>query len=196
MGRIGWEELNLQKSFGWIKERVRGKMWKFILVSVGVCLFIFLRYQSVNVCDLTDLMLAYMAAVVALELSQSKRISEAQLIKDLNSEFINDDHLSLVEHKLEIYYSRYRHAKDEIDKKSLKLDLNLDTESVERQYLVNYLVHLEAIASLVNVKISGPLCIVSDKLCWDEKIKKRKWGISSCFIRRVLTAMRKACINF
>lgn len=43
----------------------------------------------------------------------------------------------MIEHKLEIYYSQYRDAKDDKEKKEqLKLDLNLETESCQRQYLL------------------------------------------------------------
>lgn len=102
-----------------------------------------------------EVLLAYGAIVVVyLEIRQNKQISEAQLVKDINSEFINNESLSMIEHQLEIYYSQYMAVKeDDEKKKNLKLDLNLDTESYQRQYLVNYLVHLEAVASLVNANI-------------------------------------------
>lgn len=171
----------------WLKIRYRWQEHKryimFIMIITVVLLLsysVFLQHKEYvtsiksilslmsfeNIVEFIECIVAIFAAVfVFLELRQSKRLNEAQLIKELNCEFINNESLSLVEHKLEIYYSHYRHVQNETEKKSLKLELDLDTNSNERQYLVNYLVHLESIASLVNGSILK-LSVISELMAY------------------------------
>lgn len=100
--------------------------------------------------DAIDIVALAAMALVFIELRQNKKINEAQLIKDINSEFINNQQLSNVERKLEVYYDEYKRAKTTDEREKIHLDLCMDIGGSERQDLVNYLVHLEAVASLVN----------------------------------------------
>lgn len=100
--------------------------------------------------DAIDIVSLAAMALVFVELRQNKKINEAQLIKDINSEFINNEKLSNVERKLEVYYDKYKRAKTTEEREKIHLDLGMDVGSDQRQDLVNYLVHLEAVASLVN----------------------------------------------
>lgn len=73
-------------------------------------------------------------------------MNEGQFILELNNQFINNNNLTNIEHRLEQYYAQIKEGKEANE---IKLELNLDIESNERQDLINYLVHLEGIASLI-----------------------------------------------
>lgn len=96
--------------------------------------------------------LAIIAAVAFwMEFRSNERINEAQLIMELNHQFISSEQLSQVEWALEKYYARYLKAKEGgNDNAVIELDIDLDMEKPSRQNLVNYLVHLEGIAALVS----------------------------------------------
>lgn len=57
--------------------------------------------------DAIDIVALVAMALVFAELRQNKKINEAQLIKDINSEFINNQQLSRIERMLEVYYDEY-----------------------------------------------------------------------------------------
>lgn len=96
--------------------------------------------------------LAIVAAVAFwLEFRSNERINEAQLVMELNNQFINNEKMSEVEWALEKYYHAYREAKRTgADAGGLVLDMKLEITDRTRQDLVNYLVYLEGIATLVN----------------------------------------------
>lgn len=107
-------------------------------------------------CDwewLTETVATIIAIVAAvafwLEYHENKLLNEAQFIMELNEQFLSDSNLSEVEWELEKYYNRYR--KDELTEEyCVKFEEQFDLEKRKRQHLVNYLVHLEGIAALVN----------------------------------------------
>lgn len=165
-----WKGMNVKNVTGKVLNAICALLKKYtvvivaivgMLVVIAICVLdsIAPRIElwetvSIRLNKVLEFLLAYAAiAVVYAEIRQNKQISEAQLVKELNSEFINNESLVLIEHKLEIYYSQYSEAQSAEERAKLKLDLNLDRESYQRQYLVNYLVHLEAVASLVNANI-------------------------------------------
>ena len=94
--------------------------------------------------------LAIIAAVAFwLEYHENKLLNEAQFIMELNEQFLCDSNLSDVEWELEKYFNRYR--KNELTKEyEEEFAKKFALEKRERQHLVNYLVHLEGIAALVN----------------------------------------------
>lgn len=96
--------------------------------------------------------LAIVAAVAFwMEFRSNERINEAQLVMELNNQFINNENMSHVEWALEKYYHAYMEAKRTGGDVSLiPLELELDITERTRQDLVNYLVYLEGIATLVN----------------------------------------------
>ena len=96
--------------------------------------------------------LAIVAAVAFwMEFRSNERINEAQLVMELNDQFITNEKMSEVEWALEKYYHAYKEAKRTgEDTPALDLDMELEITDRTRQDLVNYLVHLEGIATLVN----------------------------------------------
>ena len=135
--------------------RVKDKIVNIVIVLISVIATVVIIIKCLhegipNAFDAIDIIALASMALVFTELRQNKKINEAQLIKDINSEFINNLQLSRVEQKLEMYYDQYKHAKTTDEREKLHLDLCMDIGSDERQNLVNYLVHLEAVASLVN----------------------------------------------
>lgn len=86
-----------------------------------------------------------------MELRCTERINEAQLIMELNNQFVSNPQFSYVELDLEKYYSQYVDARRK-GKNVNEIPFSIDLEQYDekRQSLVNYLVHLEGIAALVN----------------------------------------------
>lgn len=86
-----------------------------------------------------------------MEFRSNEKINEAQLVMELNDQFITNEQFFKVEWELEKYYEAYNAAKQAGQATdNIPFGLNLSLETEERQYLVNYLVHLEGIAALVN----------------------------------------------
>lgn len=96
-------------------------------------------------------------------LKQTENITEATLVKDLNTEFINNPGLSRIESKLEEYFSEYKKYKKNSllyeSPEEIPFYINTEIGSEDRQHLVNYLVHLEGIAALVNQGVLKLECI-------------------------------------
>lgn len=89
--------------------------------------------------------------VALLTMEQNARITEGKLIKELNSEFINNEALSRIEAKLEKSFAYYMNSENPTAAPGLDIDPTIGGK--DRQALVNYLVHLEAVAALVNNNI-------------------------------------------
>ena len=102
--------------------------------------------------DIISTVLAIIAAVAFwMEFKSNERINEAQLIMELNNQFVTNPEFTRVEWELEKYFDAYKKAKTEgRDTVGITFGLDLELASEERQHLVNYLVHLEGIAALVN----------------------------------------------
>ena len=87
-----------------------------------------------------------------LEYNENKLLNEAQFIIELNEKFIGNEKLSNVEWELEKYFVRYK--KNMLTGEYIKeFQEKYDIDGKERQNLVNYLVHLEGIATLVKNKV-------------------------------------------
>ena len=88
------------------------------------------------------------------------QVEEAKLVMELNQQFISNEKLSSVEHDLEQYNAldmQKDQSKEEIEKEKKEYEKFLcekyRIDGPDRQNLVNYLVHLEGIASLVNTGV-------------------------------------------
>ena len=135
------------------KRQSRHRIRIFILIMVIiVCLYLvgqcFWNWEWLT--ETVATIIAIVAAVAFwLEYHENKLLNEAQFIMELNEQFLSDSNLSTVEWELEKYYSRYQ-KKTLNDEYKKKFEEQFDLEKPERQHLVNYLVHLEGIAALVN----------------------------------------------
>ena len=96
--------------------------------------------------------LAIVAGVaVLMEIRSNERINEAQLIMELNNQFITNESFAEIEWVLEKYYASCQQAaKDGRDPAEIQLEFDISLNNKNRQKLVNYLVYLEGVAALVN----------------------------------------------
>lgn len=123
-----------------------------LIITVIICVYLlgqfFWHWEWLT--ETVATIIAIVAAVAFwLEYHENKLLNEAQFIMELNEQFLSDSNLSEVEWELEKYYNRYR--KDELTEEYCeKFEEQFDLEKRKRQYLVNYMVHLEGIAALVN----------------------------------------------
>lgn len=126
------------------------KKWPYIFIMVGLsALYIYLQrvFQNENIGATITVVLAIVAAVAFwLEYRDNKRLNEAKFIMELNNQFISNPELTEVEYVLERYYKNYTPEKRD----TLTLGEDFDINSKKRQNVVNYLVHLEGVAALVN----------------------------------------------
>lgn len=123
-----------------------------LIITIIVCLYLLGQYfwDWEWLTETVATIIAIVAAVAFwLEYHENKLLNEAQFIMELNEQFLSDSNLSDVEWELEKYYNRFR--KGELTEEYCeKFEEKFDLEKRERQHLVNYLVHLEGIAALVN----------------------------------------------
>ena len=107
-------------------------------------------WNSELLTDVITTILALFAAVTFwIEYSNSINIKQAEFIMELNNQFVTNPDFKKVERDLEKYFDSY--AKKEISSDSDKQFRDMySQDSIDRQALVNYLVHLEGIATLVS----------------------------------------------
>ena len=123
-----------------------------MVLFIGVYFF-FLHSRPDSVSDIVMTILAIIAGVAFwLEYHHNSKITEAQFIIELNNQFIKDKNMAKVEHILERYYALVKEnaAEETIIDKEKEIKDYFDINKIERQYLVNYLVHLEGVATLIN----------------------------------------------
>lgn len=129
-----------------------------LMVSlVLIALYLYLRATALDT-EITDVVMAVCAIVAAVafwvEYHHNNKINEAQFVMELNNQFITDKKLSAVEHNLEKYFVASRESLEE--QSALienELKARYDINQKEHQDLVNYLVHLEGVATMVNTGI-------------------------------------------
>ena len=136
------------------REQKSEKRFRLYMLAIAVLLALYLLGKYACHLDwLTDVLATGIAIVAAvafwLEYHESKVLNEAQFIADLNKQFLGDGNLSDVEWELEKYYNRYR-SNTLTEEFCREFEEQFSIENRRRQYLVNYLVHLEGIAALVN----------------------------------------------
>ena len=84
-----------------------------------------------------------------LEYNDNKILNESQFIISLNDQFVSDERMYTIEWELEKFF--YKYKKRELTKEYMdSFRKQFDIENERRQYLVNYLVHMESLAALVN----------------------------------------------
>lgn len=123
-----------------------------LIITIISCLYLLGQcfYNWEWLTETVATIIAIVAAVAFwLEYHENKLLNEAQFIMELNEQFLSDSNLSDVEWELEKYYNRYR--KNALTREyEEKFEEHFDSEKRQRQHLVNYLVHLEGIAALIN----------------------------------------------
>lgn len=138
-----------------LKYRENNNIRRFWYILVMVLLgLIYLSGQFVFYWDWFAEVFATIVAIVTivafwLEYNENRVLNESQFIISLNEQFVSDERLFKIEWELEKFYIRYEKGEltDEYIESFRK---QFDIEDERRQYLVNYLVHLEGIATLVN----------------------------------------------
>lgn len=108
------------------------------------------------------------AILVYWELKESKKVNEAETLMEINNAFIQNERLTSVEHIFERYNYYSIKEKEEftcaniqkaVEWKNKRVALEnkmrkmFDIEKRKRQYLIDYLVYLEGVASLINTKV-------------------------------------------
>ena len=125
----------------------------FLLVTIYVALQVTIQDDIVS--TIVTTVLTIIAAVAFwVEFRANERTNEAQVIMELNNQFISNERLTKIEWILEKYYARYLAAEKAGESTAqIKPDVDLSLDSEHRQDLINYLVYLEGIAALVNRKV-------------------------------------------
>lgn len=125
-----------------------------LLMIVLSTLFLVGRYyirDSVYIEIITTILAIIAAVCFFMELKSNERINEAQLIMELNDQFITNPQFTNVELELEKYFNAYRKAGSPEERTNgIPFGIDLDIFDENRQSLVNYLVHLEGVAALVD----------------------------------------------
>lgn len=128
------------------------KLWYILIMVVLASLYLFLQFLFKL--ERTTEVFATLATIVTLvafwlEYNDNKILNESQFIISLNDQFVSDERMFIIEWELEKFYSKYE--KDELTTEYQEtFRKQFDIEDEKRQHLVNYLVHLEGIATLVN----------------------------------------------
>ena len=127
----------------------------YVLLMIILCvLFLAGRTYATDTLylEVITTLLAIVAAVsFFMELKSNERINEAQLIMELNNQFITNPQFTAVELELEKYFNTYRRAGSPTSRENgIPLGIDLDLFDEKRQNLVNYLVHLEGVAALLD----------------------------------------------
>ncbi len=121
-----------------------------ILLSAGYILGqIFIKCEKFD--EVVNTVIVIVGAVAFwLEFKNNGYLNEAQFIMELNNQFISNDDLIDIESQLEKCYCAFHNKDFKLYNEQLA---NFETylmQDKKRQYLVNYLVHLEGIAAIIN----------------------------------------------
>ncbi len=128
-------------------QRDRAYYWA-ILALIATYLTVRLGFNVSVATEIVSTIISLIAAVALwLEFRRDKRLNAAKFLLELNDQFIGNPEMTAVEHALEQYYDAVKNSRQPI------LNLNLNIDSPDRQRLINYLVHLEGIATLVNNRV-------------------------------------------
>ena len=125
-----------------------------LLMIILSALFVVSRYyitDSVYIEIITTVLAIIASVAFFMELKSNERINEAQLIMELNNQFITNPQFAEVELELEKYFYEYREAGcPEKRENGIPFNIDLNAFSEKRQAVINYLVYLEGIAALVD----------------------------------------------
>ncbi len=116
-----------------------------VIIAVLAYVTVSVREYSSDLSEVITTSAAIAAAGgLVYEFRRDKRLNEAQFLLSLNDQFIGNKEMTDIEHALECYYAELAETGNP---RELKLDLRIDGK--DRQSLINYLVHLEGIATIV-----------------------------------------------
>lgn len=125
------------------------------ILFIGI--YFYLRHFKPDAAsEIVVTVLAIVAGVAFwLEYHHNSKVNEAQFVMELNNQFLTDEKMVKVEHKLEQFYALVKNGAslDVINKAKAEMETQYDIEKDERQDLVNYLVHLEGVATLVTTGV-------------------------------------------
>lgn len=121
-----------------------------ILLSVGYVLGqIFIEWEKFD--EVVNTVIVIVGAVAFwLEFKNNGYLNESQFIMELNNQFISNDDLIDIESQLEKCYCAFHNKNFKLYNEELSNFETYLTQDKKRQYLVNYLVHLEGIAAIIN----------------------------------------------
>ena len=121
-----------------------------VLTLLGACaiiaVYFFLREKKIETSIIMDCLAILTAVAFFLEYHQINKVNEAQFVIDLNNQFINEGNIAAVEHDLGMYYTHPK-EREKYESEFLK---KYALEEEAHQNFINYLVHLEGVAALVN----------------------------------------------
>lgn len=126
----------------------------FILVSVYLIIS-FIIPEEIITKRLTTVIAIISAVAFWLQFKRAERLNESNFIMNLNNQFIGNEDMTMIEHELELYYNQYEVlfgnedaiSYDNVSK--VYLGINLSRTSEDCQKMINYLVYLEALASMI-----------------------------------------------
>ena len=127
--------------------RTRKVLVYSVITTILIVGYVFaLKYwNSERLTDIITTILALFAAVTFwIEYSNSNNIKQAEFIMELNNQFVTNTDFKKVERDLEKYFDNYeKHGRSQKSDDQFKDMYSQD--NIDRQALVNYLVHLEGI---------------------------------------------------
>ena len=129
--------------------------------SIAFCIVLMVLFCVVYVCGqlfckwdkfdetVTTIFTIIGAAAFLIEFKSNEYLNESQFIMELNNQFISNSELTKVESDLDNYFEKYdkNELTDEYRKEFYNCYAN---DKDKRQNLVNYLVHLEGVAAIIN----------------------------------------------
>ena len=126
--------------------RQRPIILTLIASALIIAAYLFLRFRCIETSLIMDSLAILAVVTFFLEYHQNNKVNEAQFVIELNNQFINEGNIAAVEHDLEMYFT---HPKER-EKYKIKFLDKYALEKPEHQDFINYLVHLEGVAALVN----------------------------------------------
>lgn len=120
------------------------------LLSVGYILGqSFIKWEKFG--EVVNTVIVIVGAVAFwLEFKNNGYLNEAQFIMELNNQFISNDDLIDIESQLEKCYCAFHNKDFKLYNEELTNFETYLTQDKKHRYLVNYLVHLEGIAAIIN----------------------------------------------
>ena len=128
------------------------KFWYILIMVVLAGLYLLLQFifEHERITEIFATLVAIVTVVAFwLEYNDNKIVNESQFIISLNDQFVSDERMFKIEWELEKFYNKYENGELTAEYQET-FRKQFDIEDEKRQHLVNYLVHLEGIATLVN----------------------------------------------
>ena len=130
------------------KTIVLGSLFTILVTIAYICGQLLCDWDKFNE-TVTTVLAIFGCTAFWIEFKSNEYLNEAQFIMELNNQFISNSELTQVEMDLDNYYEKY--IKNELtDEMRNEFFEKYSNDKGKRQNLVNYLVHLEGIAAIVN----------------------------------------------